>query len=323
MVPHDRHGVVRAVHLCVHHVVGVPKQGGTRGVTKAPAFQFYTGDWRKDAEVQSLDHEHKGIWIDLIVIMWDTAERGRLVLRDGSPMPDVAIARNLGIPEAEWKQKRSTILASGTASEDDAGVFYCRRMVRVEGDRLQKVEAGRAGGLVKQNASTSEADTLANGGSTARKMKNEVEVEVEVEVEKDAFEEFWKAYPKRSGANPKKPALGRWRSNRKRGVAAADMIAGAERYNAFLEATKKAGTEYVLQAVTFLGQHESWAEDWLVTESDIAKTEEVHPSVQFNRDWEARTEGESADSEPSQVGGLVENMLKRVKAMRGDSDARP
>ena len=120
---------------------------------KAPAFQFYTGDWRKDAEVQSLDHEHKGVWIDLIVIMWDTAERGRLVLRDGSPMPDVSIARNLGIPEAEWKQKRSTILASGAASEDEAGVFYCRRMVREEAVRRQKAEAGRKGGLVKRNES--------------------------------------------------------------------------------------------------------------------------------------------------------------------------
>ena len=146
---------------------------------RAPAFQFYTGDWRKDAEVQSLDHEHKGVWIDLIVIMWDTAERGRLVLRDGSPMPDLAIARNLGIPEADWKQKRSTLLASGTASEDESGVFYCRRMTRDEVARGQKVEAGRKSGLVKRSESTQASEPIS--GTRVYRAEDEDEEVVVVE----------------------------------------------------------------------------------------------------------------------------------------------
>ena len=129
------------------------------------------------------------------------------------------------------------------------------------------------------------------------------------------FEDFWKAYPQRSGGNPKDEALTRWRSVVKGGgVLPADILAGVERYNRYCVATGKINTEYVQQAVTFLGKKKSWTEDWLVTESDIAKTGEVHPSVQFNRDWEARTKSESPDSEPSQVGGLVENMLERIKA---------
>lgn len=41
---------------------------------KLPAFMFYTGDWLKDTRRLSLSA--KGAWIELIVAMWDTAERG-------------------------------------------------------------------------------------------------------------------------------------------------------------------------------------------------------------------------------------------------------
>ena len=132
-------------------------------MNRAPAFQFYTGDWRKDPCVQALDHSHKGVWIDLLCVMWDSVEPGRVVLPNGTPMPDDAIARNLGIPEAEWKQTRSTLLVYGVASEDEAGVLYNRRMVRDEETRLKKVEAGRKGGLAPKSPSK----TQANGGSSS------------------------------------------------------------------------------------------------------------------------------------------------------------
>lgn len=131
-------------------------------MTRPPAFQFYTGDWRKCTELQALDHEHKGVWIDLLCMMFDCSERGKLVLPNGSAMPDDAIARNLGIPEAEWKQKRSTFLAYGVASENEDGIFYNRRMVRDEEVRQGKVEAGRKGGTVSRPPSKTEA----NGGSS-------------------------------------------------------------------------------------------------------------------------------------------------------------
>ena len=134
---------------------------------RSPSFQFYTGDWRKDPAVQSLDHEHKGIWIELLCIMWDSVERGRLVLPDGSPMPDCAIARNLGIPEADWKQTRSTLLSYGVASEDECLVLYNRRMVRDEEARLKKVEAGRKGGKTSKTPTSPPSKTEPNGGSSS------------------------------------------------------------------------------------------------------------------------------------------------------------
>jgi len=138
-------------------------------MSKLPALQFYTGDWRKDPCVQALDHEHKGVWIDLLCILNETEDRGRLVLPSGTPMPDRAIARNLGIDEAKWKQIRSTLLALGVASEDEDGVLYNRRIVRDEAVREARRRSGALGGKAsgrKRTASKDQANKEANPRSS-------------------------------------------------------------------------------------------------------------------------------------------------------------
>ena len=37
---------------------------------KAPAFQFYARDWLTDPELKMVSYQTKGIWIDLLCIMW-------------------------------------------------------------------------------------------------------------------------------------------------------------------------------------------------------------------------------------------------------------
>ncbi len=132
-------------------------------MSKAPAFQFYTGDWRKDPAVQSLDHEHKGIWIDLLCIMWDSPERGRLVLPNGDPMPDTAICSNLGLPFGKWKKSRSKLVAYGVASEDSHGVLYNRRMARETDISRVRAEAGRKGAEVRWG----DSKTMAKDGPSS------------------------------------------------------------------------------------------------------------------------------------------------------------
>lgn len=76
------------------------------------------------------------------------------------------------------------------------------------------------------------------------------------------FEEAWQAYPKRSGGNPKPSAWKAWSARIREGVSAADMLAGIQRYAAYITATGKAGSEYVKQAATFLGPDHHFAESW-------------------------------------------------------------
>jgi len=77
----------------------------------------------------------------------------------------------------------------------------------------------------------------------------------------EEFERFRQAYPKRDGGHGWSKAIESFEAHRKAGVDPEDMIRGAESYAADRKRAGKAGTEFVMQAVTFLrGKH--WPE-WL------------------------------------------------------------
>lgn len=124
---------------------------------KLPAIQFYTGDWRKDPAVQSLDHFQKGVWIDVLCLMNESPRRGYLILPSGAPMPDDAIARNLGLEVDRWREVKSALLLLGVASENDVGALYNRRIVRDEKLRAQKARAGKKGGAASGRSRRSSA----------------------------------------------------------------------------------------------------------------------------------------------------------------------
>lgn len=73
-------------------------------------------------------------------------------------------------------------------------------------------------------------------------------------VEDSKFEEFWKAYPRRDGPNPRKPAEQKFNALAKTGVDPDVMIAGAKQLAAEEARRGKIGTPYVAQAVTWLNQ---------------------------------------------------------------------
>lgn len=77
----------------------------------------------------------------------------------------------------------------------------------------------------------------------------------------DRFDEFWSAYPKRDGANPKKPAHTKWKTIVKK-VSPDVLIDAAKAY-----AKQNAGKDpkFVAQAITWLNQ-ERWNDDFTTTE---------------------------------------------------------
>ncbi len=81
------------------------------------------------------------------------------------------------------------------------------------------------------------------------------------------FEEAWQAYPKRAGGNPKPSAWKSWSARIREGVKPADMLAGVQRYAAYITATGKANSEYVKQAATFFGPDHHFAESWVAPAS--------------------------------------------------------
>jgi hypothetical protein len=135
---------------------------------KWPFLRFATGDYWNDPGVQSLDHWDKGVWLEILFLMHQSEDRGRLVL-NGNPMSDLQIARAIGLPLNGQESYEggvfmrpfhitlATILQAKVADRDETGALVNRRMVRDEILRQRAVETGRMGGnpnLLHRNGDT-------------------------------------------------------------------------------------------------------------------------------------------------------------------------
>jgi len=123
-------------------------------MSKLPAFQFYPADWRSDNGVQSLSYFERGVWFEILCLMHESEQRGKLLL-NGKPMPDEALARLLGLDKQILTKALATILEYGVATRLDDGTLINRRMIRDEELRQVRKEVGKLGGnpnLVNQNS---------------------------------------------------------------------------------------------------------------------------------------------------------------------------
>lgn len=83
--------------------------------------------------------------------------------------------------------------------------------------------------------------------------------------------DFKIAYPKRAGSQPWRRAVKAAKARRKEGHDWAEMIAGAKRYALYVAASGKEGTEYVMQAATFLGPDKHFTTPWSLPLQPAAK----------------------------------------------------
>ena len=124
---------------------------------KLPAMQFYVGDWRKDPGVQALSFHDRGVWFEIICLMHESEERGKLML-NGAAMPIDALARLLGLDKQILTTTLTILLTYGVASEcQETGAILCRRMNRDENLRKVRAACGKQGGnpnLVNQKPTT-------------------------------------------------------------------------------------------------------------------------------------------------------------------------
>jgi len=85
------------------------------------------------------------------------------------------------------------------------------------------------------------------------------------------FEEFWKAYPRRDGPNPRKPAESKFIALVKTGVDPAVMIGAARELTSQETARGNIGTRFIPQAITWLSQ-QRWSDHAAVAfASDVPK----------------------------------------------------
>lgn len=101
------------------------------------------------------------------------------------------------------------------------------------------------------------------------------------------FDDFWKAYPKRLGGNPKAPARTSWDRAVRKGAAPEAILASTQAYAR--DPATKTGTEFVPMAVTWLNQRR-W-EDHQVAPASALSPREARVFVEYDTpawcDWEA------------------------------------
>lgn len=101
------------------------------------------------------------------------------------------------------------------------------------------------------------------------------------------FEEFRAVFPKRAGTH-------RWVDaerffHAEVGVRKTDpqeIIDGAKRYAAYCASTGRVGSEYVMQAATFLGRNRGWMDPWGAPERSKEKPWEAEKRIEAEDDFE-------------------------------------
>jgi hypothetical protein len=109
---------------------------------KIPSFQFYPSDWRSDNGVQSLNYYERGVWFEMLCLMHESEQRGKLIL-NGKPMPEESLARLLSLDKQALSKTLATLIDFGVCSRDENGILYSRRMVKDETERQANAERQR------------------------------------------------------------------------------------------------------------------------------------------------------------------------------------
>lgn len=112
---------------------------------KLPAFQFYPGDWLKDANLRRCSHAAKGVWIDMLCLMFEADERGVLAT-NGVAWSDEDIACAIGGDTTTTISAIQELTFKGVAKRRSNGAVYSKRMVADENKRQLCSAAGKKGG---------------------------------------------------------------------------------------------------------------------------------------------------------------------------------
>jgi len=113
-------------------------------MAKLPAFQFYPGDWLKDPNLRSVSIAARGLWVDMLCLMFESESRGSLTI-GGRPASDVEIARMTGIDQDEARRLLGELREANVFSETEQGCIYSRRLVRDDQIRAIRKKCGKLG----------------------------------------------------------------------------------------------------------------------------------------------------------------------------------
>jgi len=110
---------------------------------KLPAFMFYPGDWQKDPCLRRCSKAAKGVWMDMLCLLFECPSRGVFVDASGKPWSDEEIAEAIGGDIGANLGYIAELVSKGVAQRDTRGAIFSRRMVRDEQNRRSATERKR------------------------------------------------------------------------------------------------------------------------------------------------------------------------------------
>ncbi len=109
-----------------------------------PWMKFYPRDWRGDQALRLVSLPARGLWIDMLCVMYEAKPCGHLIIGD-QPVSDADLARVVGADVGEVRALLVELLAAGVARKTRGGVIYSKRMIaddnRSKEGRKAKLEA--------------------------------------------------------------------------------------------------------------------------------------------------------------------------------------
>ena len=88
------------------------------GAGKLPAIQFYPGDWKRDAGVQSLSYHDRGVWFEILMLMHESPIRGKLMLGTKA-MSNAVLAGILNLSVESITETVETLIDRGVTEREN------------------------------------------------------------------------------------------------------------------------------------------------------------------------------------------------------------
>jgi hypothetical protein len=108
-------------------------------------FHFYPGDWMKDPDLRRCSPAARGVYMDLLCLMFECEERGVLLVGD-EPWTDDEIAGAVPGDSTLILSCLHELVGKRVLKRRENGALYSNRLVRDEEQRRIKAKAGRKGG---------------------------------------------------------------------------------------------------------------------------------------------------------------------------------
>ncbi|MGO4334973.1 hypothetical protein AB4037_08660 [Labrys sp. KB_33_2] len=108
---------------------------------KSPWLKFYPTDWRADPKLRMCSIAARGLWMEVICLMWESSQRGHLLVNDRAVTPK-QLASLAGISLKECSALLAELQEAAVYSVSEDGAIYSRRMVR----DIEKAERDRNNG---------------------------------------------------------------------------------------------------------------------------------------------------------------------------------